>query len=118
MEPRLEENLPQGALDELNDPGDKTDIPGNVHSIREHLRDEEDEHISKTNMPSWDRWPGSHLDELEAMGDIEDDCDHHNIVEGGGYDGRWWEMDGTTSVARCDSKWVKMEVRLAEYDTD
>ena len=58
--------------------------------------------------------PGGTEGEQEAMGDVEADWDRRNDGEGGGYDGRWWGMDGATSVARRDSERVETDA-LAEY---
>ena len=48
------------------------------------------------------------------MGDVEDDWDHRNVVNGGECDGNEGGKDGATSAPRRDSKRVETDV-LAGY---
>ena len=48
------------------------------------------------------------------MGDVEDNWDHRNIVNGGECDGNEGGKDGATSAPHCDSKRVETDV-LAGY---
>ena len=48
------------------------------------------------------------------MGDVKDDWDHWNVVNGSKCDGNEGGKDGAMSIPHCNSKWVKTDV-LAGY---
>ena len=77
-------------------------------------RSDGNERDVETNAPGRDRGPGGRLGEQEAMGGVERDWKRETDGEGGGFDGRWWVMDGATSAARLDSERVETDA-LAEY---
>ena len=51
------------------------------------LRSDENKHVVETNALRRGIGPGGHRGEQEVMGDVEDNWDRQDIVEGGGYDG-------------------------------
>ena len=51
------------------------------------LRSDKNECVIETNVLHRGIGPGGHRGEQEVMGDIEDNWDRQDIVEGGGYDG-------------------------------
>lgn len=73
LKPRIEENSPQGDLDELDDLGDETDVSGNLHSVKEYSKCVRNERVVKTNARNRDIGSGGPEGDQEAMGGVERD---------------------------------------------
>lgn len=66
--PRVEVNPPQGNPDELDDPGDETDILGDVHSIGEYTKRVGNERVVEANTPNRGILSGGPGGDQGAMG--------------------------------------------------
>ena len=113
LELRIEEHLPQGALNKLDDLGDEMNILGDVHSVKDCTEGVMNKLIAETNAQNRDIGLGDPESNQEAMGHVEHDWNSVNDVKGAGYDGRQCQMNGATSSACCKSKRLKTQL-LAE----
>ena len=75
-----------------------------------HPKTEENQHNVETNMQCQDRGPGGHRGKEVELGDVEGEFggvggEWERQSDGNGvvYEGDRFQMDGTTSGARCDS---------------
>ena len=113
LELRIEEHVPQGALNKLDDLGDEMNVLGDVHSVKDCTEGVMNKLVAETNTWNRDIEPGDPESDQEVMGHIERNWNSINDVEGTGYDGRQCQMNGTTSGTCCKSKQLKMQL-LAE----
>ena len=83
----------KGRQDSPNRPGEGPEEPDNEAVVPgdpqndSHPRSVSDERIDRMNAPSLDKAPGGHIDDQEALRDIEGDSDCGTVVDGAEHDG-------------------------------
>ena len=76
MEQREGEKSPQGAQNELDNPGGKAATPSNAHRHQEHAGNVRNKHIDGMNTPDQNRAPGGHRGEKGELRGVKVDPDH------------------------------------------
>ena len=72
--------------EEPEEPDNEVVVPGNPQNDLECPRSVSDERIDRTNAPSLYKAPGGHIDDQEALRDIEGDLDCRTVVDGAEHD--------------------------------
>ena len=93
---RSRRNSPSRPGEEPDEPGGETAIPDGLQNDPERPRSIRNERIDRKNAPSPDKAPGGHIDDQEALRDIEGDSDRGTVVDGAEHDGIHPRSDGNT----------------------
>ena len=93
---RSRQNSPSRPGEEPDEPGGETAIPDGLQNDPERPRSIRNERIDRKNAPSPDKAPGGHIDDQEALRDIEGDSDRGTVVDGAEHDGIHPRSDGNT----------------------
>ena len=107
LEQREEDNSPQGARNELDDPGSEAATPSDAHRHQECPRNIRDERVDRMNGPDQNRAPGGDRGEQGESRGIEVDSDYRNVVNDA-------ECDGT--CPRCEENEGVVETNAQRQD--
>ena len=86
-ERRVNENSPEGAREEPEDPGGKTDVPGGSHTYQEGPRYQGNERVVETNASNPDGGLGGDMGAQEKSRVVEGNPDSANVVNRTKYNG-------------------------------